>query len=128
MTDVLIDTHVWAWTLNDDERLSRPAVVAMEQADVIWISPVTVYEISQRVHLGKWPDMYRWLDQMDMLIEAQGSRVALFAPGIVLQAGTLDWPHRDPFDRMIAATARGMDVTLISADPVFDGMGLRRVW
>ncbi len=100
----------------------------MEQADVIWISPVTVYEISQRVHLGKWPDMYRWLDQMDMLIEAQGSRVAPFTPGIVLQAGTLDWPHRDPFDRMIAATARVMDVTLISADPVFDGMGLRRVW
>ncbi len=100
----------------------------MQQAEVIWISPITVYEISQKVHLGKWPDMGRWLDQMDMLIETQGSKVAPFTPAIALQAGTLDWPHRDPFDRMIAATARVMDVPLISADTVFDTLALRRVW
>ncbi|MGL5012179.1 MAG: type II toxin-antitoxin system VapC family toxin, partial [Paracoccaceae bacterium] len=56
----------------------------------------------------------------------------VFAPlteDISLSAGLLDWSHRDPFDRMIAATALAFDMTLISADTAFDAVpGLRRVW
>jgi PIN domain nuclease of toxin-antitoxin system len=44
-------------------------------------------------------------------------------------AGSLDWPHRDPFDRLLAATALINGWPLISADPAFDRLtGLRRVW
>ena len=42
--------------------------------------------------------------------------------------GLLDWEHRDPWDRLLAAQARLQDCTLVSADAVFDVLGLARLW
>ena len=39
-----------------------------------------------------------------------------------MAAGLLAWDHRDPFDRMIAATAIELSCPLISKDPAFDGL------
>ena len=36
--------------------------------------------------------------------------------------------HRDPFDRMLAAQALEKDLALVSADAVFDGYGVQRIW
>jgi PIN domain nuclease of toxin-antitoxin system len=57
----------------------------------------------------------------------QGGVPATFTPEICLRAGLMDWDHRDPFDRLILATAQLMNVSLISADTVFDGR-VTRVW
>ena len=128
MTGVLIDTHVWAWTLIDEWRLSKSALAEITMADTVWISPLSVYEIAQKVRLNKWPEMVRLVGKLDDLITLQLGQVAQISPTIALRAGTLDWPHRDPFDRIIAATALVMDLTLISADTVFDTLPLRRCW
>ena len=59
----------------------------------------------------------------------QGGSWANLTPEISLFAATLDWPHRDPFDRILAATVLVNGWVLISADRVFDSLiGLRRVW
>ena len=42
-----------------------------------------------------------------------------------MTAGLQSWEHRDPFDRLIAATALRMNVPLLSADAVFDGVDMR---
>lgn len=42
-------------------------------------------------------------------------------------AGVMAWPHRDPFDRLLAATAQQLGVPIVSADPVFDGL-VARLW
>ncbi len=48
---------------------------------------------------------------------------------IARQAALLEWPHRDPFDRIIAATALEAGAPLVSKDASFDGCaGLSRVW
>ncbi|MDR3201762.1 MAG: PIN domain-containing protein [Bifidobacteriaceae bacterium] len=45
------------------------------------------------------------------------------------RAGQLDWPHRDPFDRMPAAQAMSEGACLISRDPAFSALpGLRVAW
>jgi len=36
--------------------------------------------------------------------------------------------HKDPFDRIIAATAFSTGSTLVSADPIFDAYGVTRLW
>ena len=59
---------------------------------------------------------------------AAGFFDAPLTPAIALRASLLDWPHRDPFDRLIAATAEAMDARLVSRDPAFDGLPVRRVW
>jgi len=43
-------------------------------------------------------------------------------------AGALPLPHRDPFDRLLAAQAILDGYTMLSTDPAFDGLGVPRIW
>lgn len=73
--------------------------------------------------------MERLVPHLATSVVEQGGVWADLTPEISLLAGTLDWPHRNPFDRMLAATALVNGWVLISADMVFDSLiGLRRVW
>ncbi len=126
---ILLDTHTWVWSIDDEPRLTNKAVQAIESADAIFVSPITLFEICQKVRLGKWPEMNQHVGQLQHLLATQNIALAQVTANISIQAGLLDWPHRDPFDRLIAATALVMGMDLISADPAFDGLpGLRRVW
>jgi PIN domain nuclease of toxin-antitoxin system len=57
---------------------------------------------------------------------ARDAAVRLAARGPL--AGLLHWPHRNPFDRIIAAAAMASSLLLISADPVFDSLGRFTGW
>ena len=98
----------------------------MDQADTVLVSPISFFEIAQKVRLGKWPEMVPFVDRPGLL-EDQGGVVASFGAAVCLMAGMMDWAHRDPFDRLIAATAQQEAVSLVSADVVFDGI-VARIW
>lgn len=127
MKAVLLDTHIWAWSLYQYSKLSTNAQDAIERAEVIHVSPVSFYEIGQKVRLGKWPEMEPYIHQLAAVLEQQGGMVAALEPSICIDAAIADWDHRDPFDRLIAATAKYYGLPLVSADSVFDGK-VPRVW
>nr|WP_246462923.1 type II toxin-antitoxin system VapC family toxin [Nitrospirillum iridis] len=123
----MLDTHAWAWSLGRDPRLSPAARAAMEKADAVFVSPVSFFEIAQKVRLGKWPEMAPFVARLPSLLEEQGGLVADVEPAVCIAAGLMDWAHRDPFDRLLAATATHHKLPLVSADAVFDGV-VQRVW
>jgi PIN domain nuclease of toxin-antitoxin system len=123
---VLLDTHAWAWSLTGDDRLSKPAIAAIEAADTIFVSPISFFEIAQKVRLGKWPEMAAFVGQLPDLLNQQGGTVAGFDPAIAILAGMMPWAHRDPFDRLLAATCQCYSLPLVSADTIFDGIVTRR--
>ena len=126
---VLLDTHVWAWTLGQSARLSEHARKTIAAARAPAISPVSIYEIAQKVRLGKWAEMAELVPRLTMVVAEQGGLWADVTPQVAHLAGSLDWPHRDPFDRLLAATALVNGWVLISADTAFDSLiGLRRIW
>ncbi|WP_145749665.1 type II toxin-antitoxin system VapC family toxin [Nitrospirillum amazonense] len=127
MTAVLLDTHTWAWSLNGDSRLSMAARTAMQTAGAVLVSPITFFEIAQKVRLGTWPEMEPFVTQLPALLEQQGGLVATLEPAISITAGTMDWSHRDPFDRLLAATALHHNLPLVSANTMFDGI-ITRLW
>lgn len=127
MTSVLLDTHAWAWSLTGDDRLSPRAMAAIQNADAVMVSPITFFEIPRKVRLGKWPEMTGVIDQLPDLLKTQGGIAAEFGPAICIEAGMMDWTHRDPLDRLIAATARAGALLLVSADAVSDGI-VGRAW
>ena len=124
---VLLDTHAWAWSLTGDDRLSVRAAQAINLADRVMVSPISFFEIAQEVRLGKWPDMEPFIETLPALLEEQGGFIADLDPGICVTAGLMAWPHRDPFDRLLAATSLRRGLPLISADSVFDGL-IPRIW
>ena len=129
MSAVLLDTHAWVWSFADDARLSDGARHAIARADAVMVSPITFYEIGQKVRLGKWPEMAALAPDLVQVLRDQGGLAAPLTPEICLSAASDDWDHRDPFDRLLAATARVLDLVLISRDPAFDGRpGLRLSW
>lgn len=128
MRHVLLDTHAWAWSLTQDARLSQRAVTAMQQAETVFISTISLFEIGQKVRLGKWPEMTPFAEALPDILEQQGGWPAEPSPEIALKAATMDWAHRDPFDRIIAATALTKGLTLVSADTAFDDLSANPRW
>ncbi|MYA88671.1 MAG: type II toxin-antitoxin system VapC family toxin [Boseongicola sp. SB0662_bin_57] len=128
---VLLDTHAWVWSLVDDPMLSPSARQAVASADAVFVSPVSLFEISQKVRIGKWPEMEDRLDGLPGTLAEQGGLSAALTLDAALYAGKLEWAHRDPFDRILAATAVLGGLALVSADAVFDSFpdpGLNRIW
>jgi PIN domain nuclease of toxin-antitoxin system len=126
---VLLDTHAWVWSFADPDRLSRHAARAIVDAAAVHVSPISFFEIGQKVRVGKWPEMADHLTDLPELLVRQGGVAAPFTPEICLDAAGLDWDHRDPFDRLLGATARAMDVALVTCDPAFANCpGTRLVW
>ncbi|MEM6742399.1 MAG: type II toxin-antitoxin system VapC family toxin [Pseudomonadota bacterium] len=131
MPGVLLDTHVFAWALLDSPRLTATARAAILEADRVCISAVSFYQIGQKVRLGKWPEMAPHAAALPALARRQGAVPLPLSAEAATAAALLDWPHRDPFDRLIAAAAALEPLTLVSADAAFDTAplaGLHRVW
>ncbi|MGI2035746.1 type II toxin-antitoxin system VapC family toxin [Rhizobium panacihumi] len=129
MNALLLDTHTWVWSLTGDRHLSDAATKVIRQADSVWVSPISFFEIGQKVRIGKWPEMEALVGDLSRLLEEQRGRIASITPEISLKAGIIAWEHRDPFDRMIASTALQASMPIVSADQIFDTLpGIKRIW
>ena len=73
--------------------------------------------------------MDRLAPELDELAGDQVVRTVSADYRIMHRAGLLDWAHKDPFDRIIAAAALERDLTLVTKDAAFAGVrGLRTLW
>lgn len=129
MTSLTIDTHVWVWAAFESARLPVGVQTALRDARVLLVPSVCVYEIGQKVRVDRWPGMNR--ERLDEIMDTSGQPIEIvpLTPDIARRASLMNWPHRDPFDRVIAATALELGTPLISRDPVFDTVnGLTRSW
>lgn len=130
LNGVLLDTHVWAWSLIKPRQLSTDAAAAINSAQNVCVSTISLFEIAQKVRLGKWDEMAPFIDDLLDLADEQQITLVSVSSAISLAAAQLDWAHRDPFDRIICATAVVENHTLISSDGAFASLGsvLTRVW
>lgn len=117
MTGVLLDTHVLVWLVNGDAQLSRRARKRIASASQVWVSAITPWEIGmlvskRRLVLAK--DAFEWVAEA---LALPGIRLAALEPAIALASTRLPGDmHGDPADCMLAATARHLDVVLVTAD------------
>ena len=116
----MLDTHVLVWTAEGDPRLGKATRRVIEDESNggrILVPAISLWEIAmlvarQRLALGQ--DVRNW---MNAVLELQGVERAELLPHISIDAVGLPGDfHADPADRMIAATARFHQATLITAD------------
>jgi PIN domain nuclease of toxin-antitoxin system len=99
----------------------------MAEARTVLVSAISFFEIAQKARFGKWPEMAAYIDRLPALLASQRGIAASLEAADCLMAGTMDWPHRDPFDRLLAASALRRKIPIVSADPAFDAV-LARIW
>ena len=122
MSDVLIDTHVLAWSLVVPSRLTSEVRCTLAGGATVHVPPCAFHEIAPKVRKGKWSEMALHVGNLDTLCFGQGFRIAPYTGRMVILSGLMEWDHADPFDRMVAATAIQMACPLISKDSAFDGL------
>lgn len=125
----LLDTGVWLWSVGEPSRISRKAREVM--ADIshdVFLSAVTSWEVaikaaSGKLHLPEPPDLY-----IPQRMASQGLRPLAVSNLHALAVFSLPAHHRDPFDRLLIAQAKVEDMTLISADRMFDRYPVQLLW
>jgi|SRR5437867_13403097 len=126
---LLLDTHTLLWFQSDDPKLSATAKLAIEvPANERWLSPISLVEIALKNRLGKLPLPAPFGTLYPASLLADDIHLLPLEPQHIEPLTTLALHHKDPFDRLIAATALVEGLRLVSADPLFDAYGLTRLW
>ena len=128
MSTVLLDTHTWVWSLFQSTELSPTARATVEDAQTVYVAPCSFHEITQKHRSGKWPEVGPIVGRLPQLLRSQGGLVAPYTAEMAILSGGMDWAHRDPFDRMIAATAIELCCPVVSRDTAFDGLDGEPGW
>lgn len=128
---IVLDTHALLWWALDPEKLSDAARTLLAQMERHggYASAISIWEIAIKVKHGKL-DLPLTLDEFVRRIE-RGAVVELLAVDTAtwLRSASLAWPHRDPADRVIVATALGRGVPLLTKDAAMhDFADIRCVW
>jgi PIN domain nuclease of toxin-antitoxin system len=126
---LLLDTHALLWWLAGDENLSASARTAVsEDANAIFVSAASTWEIATKHRLGKLPGANAIASNLASAIESQGFLGLPITIRHGEAAGALPGPHRDPFDRLLIAQSTLEDLVLVSNERAFDAYGVQRLW
>src|SRR5271170_2896041 len=112
---LLIDTHTLVWSMNETSELTRRAREAIENYDnQVLVSVVTVWEAATKHRLGKFPEAAAFVSDPRAVLNRLGFQSLPLKLEHAHLSGTFPHPHRDPFDRMLAAQAILDGLTLVS--------------
>jgi PIN domain nuclease of toxin-antitoxin system len=115
--NLLLDTHVWLWSLLEPERLRDETVAALrDPGNRLHLSPISVWEailLAERGHLALSEDPAAWVTKV--LAEVPMFEAPLTFE-VALDSREVELSHPDPADRFLAATARVHRLVLLTAD------------
>lgn len=118
---IVLDTHALVWWASDPRRIPRKArnliEAAVTSSEPMAVSSISIWEIAMLVDRGRLQltiDAGTWISSLEALPQLT------FVPvdnRIAIRAVHLEgFPHHDPADRIIVATALGLNATLVTAD------------
>ena len=114
---LLLDTHIWLWSLAAPDRLKRRVRTALTRTtSELWISPISVWELlvlAERGRVKLRGDPRKWIAEALARTPAQE---AVLTFEIARRSREVLSGHADPADRFLVATALVHGLTLVTAD------------
>lgn len=129
---MLVDTQVLIWHALAPERVSRRAKQTIEKGGHVY-SHASVWELaiksgSNKIELRQYGE--RVTAAQFIVSASTHMRLSLLPLELddFAEVESLPPHHKDPFDRLLIAQAKNHGLRIISADPMFDEYGVKRVW
>ena len=129
---ILLDTHTWIWSHSQTKLLSANVkkLIMQTQTDQRAIASISIWEFAMMVTKGRINlkiDPKRWLTEA---IKNSGLRVIELTPEIAMDSCNLPGDfHQDPADRIIVATARTHNLTLLTKDrKIIEYPHVKAIW
>ena len=117
LSSFLLDTCTFIWLCSEPERLSAASKRAIDTADApLLLSDVSALEITLKWTSGKivLPDPPRhWIERQ---VSTWGLKCLSLSRADIYRAAELPEHHRDPFDRLLVASALNSDATILTPD------------
>jgi PIN domain nuclease of toxin-antitoxin system len=114
---LLLDTHIWLWSVLEPERLSRRVEKEIQDTtNELWLSPISVWELIvlwQKGRMVPGKDIETWIPDALRSLPLQEAPVTY---EVARETGRLRLAHRDPADRFLLATAKVFELTLVTGD------------
>lgn len=112
--NLLLDTHVLIWW-DEGRRLEAGARRAIEEADTVYVSAASAWEVAIKIGLGRL--------RPSRTVELAASESGFLELPVTFRHAErvvgLPRHHRDPFDRLLIAQADAEELTLVTRDPLF---------
>lgn len=127
---ILLDTCVLLWLASDTAAISKVATAQIRNtSDGLFVSAITAFEVGQKAAAGKltlpqpvdvwFSEMMEWHGLREMPVDAKIAAQATLLPSI----------HRDPFDRILIATAQVHNFKLLTPDPTIASYpNVKTIW
>ena len=126
----LLDTHIVLWLAENSPKLSDEAKgIILNESNEKYVSIASCWEVSIKLSLGKL-ELSGGTSEFFRIIRENGFGLLQVVEEYLVILEALPFHHRDPFDRMLAATAITDGLTLLTDDSqlqVYAGEGLRTV-
>ena len=106
---LLLDTHVLIWW-DEGAPVSKGAAAAIREAEQVYVSAVTGWEIAIKASLGR----IETTREVAAAVAESGFEELPLRLSHAEALGALPPHHRDPFDRMLAAQAISEGLTLVT--------------
>jgi PIN domain nuclease of toxin-antitoxin system len=114
---LLLDTHIWLWSIGEPHRLSRRVAKELDSPEnQLWLSTISIWEALLLCRKGRITiseDFSSWLVGALKAVPLNDAPLT-FEVGKALS--TVKLPHADPADLFLAATAKAFGLTLVTAD------------
>ena len=126
---ILLDTHTVLWMINGHEKLSPSArTLLLNDKNILFISVVSLWEMAIKVSLGKLSDLNGGVDVIISKLDDMPIEILPVTTNYIKIIETLPFIHRDPFDRMLVATAILNDMTILTADSNIPKYNTSCIW
>ena len=126
--DLLLDTHSLIWFLNGDKKLSEKVKKAIENPNNLKIvSTATIWEIAIKISLDKisFPKGFKYF--LD-LVEKNSFEILPITFDHAMALSTLEFIHRDPFDRLLISQCKVDNLILATKDGNIKQYNIQTIW
>ncbi len=120
MTELLLDTHIVLWWLHDDPRLTAVLRTEITVATAVHVSAASTWEVAIKRSVGKLDLELEAHESFPTICAAQGFELVALTHEDAWAVERLPSARTDPFDRLIAATARRRGWTVVTTDDAFE--------